>query len=81
MTKTIVIVEDDKDIRENYIDLLTRQKYHVVGFADRPSAERAFNGQLPDMAILDIGLNDEPDGGFDLCRLLRSRSATLPIIF
>jgi len=81
MTKTIVIVEDDKDIRENYIDLLTRQKYHVVGYADRPSAERAFNGQLPDMAILDIGLNAEPDGGFDLCRLLRSRSATLPIIF
>lgn len=81
MTKTIVIVEDDKDIRENYIDLLTRQNYNVVGYADRPSAERAFHGQLPDLAILDIGLKDEPDGGFDLCRLLRSRSPILPIIF
>jgi len=81
MPKSIVIVEDDHAIRENYIDLLTRQGYKVVGFSDRKSAEHAFNGNLPDMAILDIGLNDEPDGGFDLCRQLRSRSSLIPIIF
>ena len=65
MTKTIVIVEDDKDIRENYIDLLTRQKCHVVGYADRPSAERAFNGQLADRAIttgrsLSVQVSEKP---------------------
>jgi two-component system OmpR family response regulator len=37
--------------------------------------------RLPDLAILDIGLGDEFDGGFELCRQLRSLSATLPIIF
>jgi two-component system OmpR family response regulator len=31
--------------------------------------------------IIDVGLGDEPEGGFDLCRELRARSATLPILF
>ena len=81
MAKSIVIVEDDKDIRENYIDLFTRQGYAVKGYADKKSAEKAFRGNLPDLVILDIGLDDEPDGGFDLCRQLRSESSLLPIIF
>ena len=81
MAKSIVIVEDDKDIRENYIDLFVRQGYAVKGYSDRQSAESAFKGNLPDLVILDIGLDDEPDGGFDLCRQLRNQSALLPIIF
>lgn len=81
MPKSIVIVEDDKDIRENYIDLFVRQGYAVKGYSDRQSAEVAFKGNLPDLVILDIGLDDEPDGGFDLCRQLRNQSPLLPIIF
>jgi len=81
MAKSIVIVEDEKNIRENYVDLFTRQGYEVKGYGDRQSAEAAFKRKLPDLAILDIGLNDEPDGGFDLCRQLRSQSSLVPIIF
>jgi len=33
------------------------------------------------LAILDIGLGDEMEAGFDLCREIRSLSAVLPIIF
>jgi two-component system OmpR family response regulator len=36
---------------------------------------------LPDLAIIDISLEDEAEGGFDLCRDLRALSAELPIIF
>jgi two-component system OmpR family response regulator len=36
---------------------------------------------LPDLAIIDISLEDEAEGGFDLCRELRALSAELPIIF
>jgi len=81
MSRTIAIVEDDNDIRENYIDLFKRQGYIVKGYADRKSAEVAFKGNLPDLVILDIGLVDEPDGGFELCRQLRAQSSLLPIIF
>jgi len=81
MSRTIAIVEDDEHIRENYIDLFKRQGYVVKGYADRKSAEVAFKGNLPDLVILDIGLIDEPDGGFELCRQLRAQSSLLPIIF
>jgi two-component system OmpR family response regulator len=42
---------------------------------------QAFRVRLPDLAVVDIGLGEEVDGGFTLCRDLRSLSATLPIIF
>jgi two-component system OmpR family response regulator len=79
--KTIAIIEDQDAIRENYMDMLSGQGYQVKGFANRQSAELALVNELPDLAIIDIGLGDEIDGGFDLCRTLRAQSATLPIIF
>lgn len=81
MSRTIAIVEDEPAIRENYADLLTRHGYRVAAYADRPAAAAAFASRLPDLVILDIGLDDDIDGGFELCRELRARSATLPIIF
>lgn len=79
--KRIAIIEDEAAIRDNYVEMLEGQGYQVQGFADRPSAERALFEQLPDLAIVDIGLGNEIDGGFMLCQSLRARSHTLPIIF
>ena len=81
MPKTIAIVEDEPAIRENYTDALTRHGYEVKAYANRSEAKSAFDKSLPDLVLLDIGLEDEIDGGFDLCRELRNQSATLPIIF
>jgi two-component system OmpR family response regulator len=81
MARTVAIVEDDPAIRANYADLLKKHGYAVCAFADRGSALAAFRSRLPDLAILDIGLAGEPDGGFALCRELRALSAALPIIF
>ena len=79
--KRIAIVEDDAVIRQNYSDALKRSGYVVETYADRTEATNALKTRLPDLAILDIGLADEIDGGFTLCRDLRGLSATLPIIF
>jgi len=81
LPKTIAIVEDEPAIRENYADALRRQGYRVQTFGNRREALGAFRRSLPDLAILDIGLEDEVEGGFDLCRELRGLSRTLPIIF
>jgi two-component system OmpR family response regulator len=81
MSRLIAIVEDDLSIRENYADALRKQGYQVAGYADRNEAMRAFHSRLPNLAIIDIGLADEIDGGFELCRALRAMSATIPIIF
>jgi len=42
---------------------------------------KSFDLRLPNLAIIDIGLENEIDGGFTLCQSLRSMSETLPIIF
>ncbi|HEX6317719.1 MAG TPA: proteobacterial dedicated sortase system response regulator [Burkholderiales bacterium] len=81
MARTVAIVEDDPAIRANYADMLKRHGYQVSAFGDRKSALTAFRTRLPDLALLDIGLAGEPDGGFTLCRELRALSAALPIIF
>ncbi len=81
MSRRIALVEGEPPIRENYLDALRRQGFDAVGYATRAEAERAFAAALPDLVVIDIGLGDEPEGGFELCRGLRARSARLPILF
>lgn len=81
MSKTIAIVEDDIDQRENYADALTQHGYKVVTYSNRPTAFNGMQEKMPDLAILDIMLEDQMDGGFDLCRDLRNIAPKLPIIF
>jgi two-component system OmpR family response regulator len=81
MSRRIAIVEDEPAIRANYADALKRQGYDVVTYADRPTALAALRTRLPDLALIDIGLADDIDGGFALCRELRALSASVPIIF
>ena len=81
MPRRIAIVEDDPSIRENYADVFRRQGYEVAAFANRADTLKALRVRLPDLALIDIGLQDEVEGGFALCRELRAMSATLPIIF
>jgi two-component system OmpR family response regulator len=79
--KVVAVVEDEAAIRENYAAALRRQGYRVTAYADRKGALSAFAARLPDLVIIDINLGAEIEGGFDLCRDLRARSSTLPIIF
>src|SRR5690242_18735711 len=81
MKKTIAIVEDERAIRDNYAAAFSREGYAVRGYPNRREAMTAFAARLPDLAVIDISLEDEPEGGFELCRELRGLSAELPIIF
>ena len=81
MPRHIAIIEDEVLIRQNYEEALRRYGYRTRGYGDRHSAIEAFRGRLPDLAIIDVGLGDDVEGGFELCRELRALSRTLPIIF
>lgn len=81
MPRRIAIVEDDAAIRANYAEALKRHGYEVSVYAARREALEAFRSRLPDLAIIDIGLGDEAEGGFALCRDLRALSPQLPIVF
>ncbi|MFO7305501.1 MAG: proteobacterial dedicated sortase system response regulator [Gammaproteobacteria bacterium] len=81
MRKLIAIVEDEPALRDNYAAAFERHGYAVRGYGSRQEALDAFRIRLPDLAVIDVGLRDEPEGGFELCRELRAMSAELPIIF
>ena len=81
MAKRIAIVEDEAAIRDNYAEAFRREGYAVDAFEARQPALEAFESRLPDLVVIDINLKDDVEGGFELCRELRVRSADLPIIF
>ncbi len=79
MTKRILLVEDDRYLREGLFDLLTNQGYQITACATAQAARDEMARQLFDLAILDIQL---PDGnGVDLCLTWREEGRTLPILF
>lgn len=81
MLRKIVLVEDDDVIRENYAELLSDEGFEVKSFSNRKDAQASFSQELPDIAILDISLEQEREGGFQLCMYLRQISPIIPILF
>ncbi len=81
MAKRIAIIEDEAAIRDNYAAAFRREGYSVDAFDARAPALNAFESRLPDLVVIDVNLHDDVEGGFELCRDLRARSADLPIIF
>jgi len=77
----IALVEDDSLIKKNYAEALSKEGYKIQTFETRVEAIASFDQQLPDMAILDIMLGDDLEGGFAICQDLRLRSKIIPIIF
>lgn len=81
MAKRIAIIEDEAAIRDNYTAAFRREGYTVDAFDARQPALDAFDARLPDLVVIDVNLKDDVEGGFELCRRLRAKSADLPIIF
>jgi two-component system response regulator ChvI len=75
----VAVVDDEQSIRETVGFALEREGYRVEAFTDGAAAWDAFEQRLPDLVVLDI-LMPRVDG-LTLCRRLRARSDTLPIIF
>jgi len=80
-SRTVVLVEDEAALRENYRYALEKAGYHVIDFAAADTALDACRKALPDLAIIDIGLGNDSEAGFGLCQALRTLSPQLPIMF
>jgi two-component system, OmpR family, response regulator ChvI len=76
---TIAVIDDEDNIRETVAFALRREGYEAVMFRDGLEAWEAFQDRLPTLVVLDI-MMPRMDG-LELCRKLRGRSETLPIIF
>ncbi len=58
----ICLVDDDSFSRELLTNLLTERGHSVREFASAAALFRAFNGYIPDVAVIDLNLGDGPTG-------------------
>jgi two-component system, OmpR family, response regulator ChvI len=79
VNESVAIVDDEDSIRESVAYALRREGYDVITYADGQEAWQAFQSKLPGLVVLDI-LMPRMDG-LELCRKLRAKTETLPIIF
>ncbi len=79
-TTSIVIADDDPDIRDLVAFKLEQAGYDVTAVDNGVSALEAIQRRPPDIAVLDVMMPGM--SGIDVCRELRGEpaTATLPII-
>jgi len=77
--KTVLIVDDDLDILEQYTMILKAEGHNIVQAGSLAEAEETILTVRPDLAILDL-MMDEKDAGFVLCNQLKRLYANLPVI-
>ncbi|AGZ40603.1 response regulator transcription factor [Actinoplanes friuliensis] len=77
---TILLVEDDPDIRHLVTYKLTKGGLDVIGVGDGIAALRSAREQPPDLVLLDVRMPKM--SGIEVCRELRAGPlpATVPII-
>ena len=78
--KSILLVDDDQEIRELLETYLSRVGFQVRAVADGGAFRQSLCAESADLVILDVMLPDED--GFSLCRWVREhqRFAQVPII-
>ena len=74
---TILIVDDDRDIRSLLADYLESNGYRALAAADGGAMWKILDEARPDLIVLDLNLPG--DDGLTLCRKLRAGSS-LPVI-
>ncbi|MCP4895514.1 MAG: response regulator transcription factor [bacterium] len=78
-TSVVAVVDDEENIRETVGFALRREGYTVHCYADGSDAWEAFEQEFPDVVVLDI-IMPRMDG-LEVCRRLRAKSQSIPIIF
>ena len=74
----VLIADDDRDITAAISLMVGKLGHEAIVAHDGEAALAAYEGEAPDMAILDVmmpGMN-----GFDVCQAIRERSESVPIM-
>jgi DNA-binding response OmpR family regulator len=77
MARTILVVDDERTLRETLAESLETEGFTVVQAADGREAVNAFRRSHPDLILLDLMLPEL--SGTEVCRIIRSESG-VPIL-
>lgn len=79
LSRTILVVEDDDELRSVLRNGLREEGFTVDGAANGADALQRVDNAPPDLFVIDVGLPDTD--GRDLCQALRARGIQTPVLF
>jgi len=68
---SVLVVDDDADVRRMLVEYLGAHDYEVTGVANGAEMRASLERKVPDVVLLDVGLPGED--GLSLARFLRER--------
>jgi two-component system nitrogen regulation response regulator NtrX len=77
---TILIVDDEKDIRELISDILKDEGYAVRMAANSDDCIAEINAEVPGLMILDIWLKDSRMDGIDILKKVKRDNPDVPVV-
>ena len=77
MARTILVVDDERTLRETLADSLEMEGFAVIQAAEGREAVEAFRRHRPDLILLDLMLPEL--SGTEVCRIIRAESG-VPIL-
>jgi DNA-binding response OmpR family regulator len=75
----VLVAEDDRNTREALVEILAAEGYTVIAAENGLRALELFRLESPQLVLLDVMMPGE--SGYEVCRRIRARSATVPVIF
>lgn len=77
---TILIIDDEADIRELASDILTDEGFECITAANSVEAFEQINRKLPSVVLLDIWLQGSELDGLGILEILKQKYPQLPVI-
>ncbi len=76
--ETILVAEDDRNLREGLVETLEAEGYQVLAVGDGAEALKVFFERSPDLVLLDVMMPEV--NGYDVCRRLREKDRQVPVL-
>ncbi|MEZ5737864.1 MAG: sigma-54 dependent transcriptional regulator [Novosphingobium sp.] len=80
MALDILIVDDERDIRELVAGVLSDEGYECRSAGDSQAALDAIDEQRPSLVLLDVWLHGSPMDGLEVLDAIKDREPELPVI-
>lgn len=80
MALDILIIDDEKDIRDLVSGVLSDDGYETRSAGTAEEALAAFDERLPSLVLLDVWLRGSSMDGLELLKLFKARDSNVPVI-
>lgn len=80
MALDILIIDDEKDIRDLVSGVLSDDGYETRSAGTAEDALAAFDDRLPSLVLLDVWLRGSSMDGLELLKLFKARDSNVPVV-